>query len=338
MLDGIVARLCSRAGAARSTGSPRAELGRLLSAVAWRALPPAGLPALVDAAACALLALMPFGQYLVAAQLDVGILFVGATTLLVTASLLGAASPARGLKAALHVIGQHVPGAIAVACVVIATGSLRVQEIEKAQGGLPWEWIAFRSPAALAALALLLACGRIEPAEAPRQVGLAALVEDAGQPAARVRGAWLEAACRAHRVVVAGLACALFLGGWRLPGVAPAVQDSRPALELAGAALFLAKTWGLVVGLAWVRWLLPDGSLLERTRVTAVRLVPLSLATLVATAAWAWWRPAPAVELLTSGALALLAGLLGAALVARAAVPPRGGRASDGPGHVSVFL
>lgn len=340
MLDGVVASVRSRVGSATGGGSPWARLGRSLSAVAWRALPPAGPQALVDAASGALLALMPFGQYLVAAQLDVGILFVGGATSLVTAALVAGASPLRGLKAALHVVWQHAPGAVAVACVVVTTGSLRVQEIDRAQGGSPWEWLAFRSPASLVALLLLLSCGRIQPADGKPRAGLAAVVDHAGAPSPSPRGPWLEAACRAHRVVIAGLASALLLGGWRLPGVAPAVQDARPLLELAGAALFLGKTWGLVVALAWVEWLSSDESLLERTRSTAVRTVPLSLVTLAGTAAWAWWRPAPAVELLASGALVVLAVMLLAALVARIrhAVPATRTAAPDGAGHVSVFL
>src|SRR4029077_10124711 len=70
-------------------------------------------------------------------------------------------------------------------------------------------------------------------------------------------GPWLETACRVYRIVVAGLVSVLFLGAWRLPGVAPATQWGSPLLELVGALLFLAKTLSLVVLTAWMRWLLP---------------------------------------------------------------------------------
>jgi NADH-quinone oxidoreductase subunit H len=208
-----------------------------------------------------------------------------------------------------------VPAAVAVASVVLTTGSLRVQEIERAQGGWPWDWLAFRSPAALVALVLLLACAQIEP-DAHGAVGLRALLEDGGVGAPR-RGPWLDAACRAHRVVVAGLASALFLGGWLLPGLTPAEQDARPWLELAGAAWLLAKTWGVVLGLGWVRWALPRRAMGERTRATALWLAPLAVAALAATAAWTWWSPARAAQLLVSGTLVAVVALGAAALAHR---------------------
>jgi NADH-quinone oxidoreductase subunit H len=339
LLDGVVVRLRSRGdaspGGARSSRSPRAFAEATASA-----LPPAGPSALADAAAGALLALMPFGQYLVASQVDVAVLFLGATTALVTAALLAGRSPLGGIKAALHVVWQHVPGALAVLCVIASTGSVRVQEIARAQGGLPWEWMALRSPPLLSALLLLLACALIEPVEEAPRPGLAALVQDAAEPSTGRRGPWLAAAWRTHRVVLAGLAVALLLGGWRIPGVAPAVQDARPALELAGAAVFLGKTWGLVVVLAWTRTLWPQPSLSARSRRVAVRLVPLALATLGATLAWGWWRPAPAVDLLASGAVAVVFVSILAAVVVRVRYALAYGRgpAADGSGHVSVFL
>jgi NADH-quinone oxidoreductase subunit H len=299
-----------------SSGSAWNRLMSALSAAAKEAFPSPGAPAVVDAAAGALLAVMPFGQYLVAAQLDVGVLFLAAAAALVAAALAAGGSAWHAARAAVHVVCQHLPGAVAVASVVVTTGSLRIQEIERAQGGGPWDWLAFRSPCGLIALMLLLSCGLIEPDEARRPTGIDALI-DGGVRKAPDRGAWLAAACRAHRVIIAGLACTLFLGGWRLPGMAPAEQDSRPALELAGAAWLLAKTWALVLGLAWARWAMPRRFLAERTRRVAVWLAPLSLAALAGAAAWSWWSPARATQLLISGSLVALVALGAAALAAR---------------------
>ncbi len=322
--------------------SPRAARGSAwdrvvasLSAAAREALPPAGAPAIVDVLACALLAAMPFGQYLVAAQLDVGLLFVAAATALVTTALVAARSPWSGLRAAAHVAWQHLPAAAAVASVVLTTGSLRMQEIEHAQGGWPWDWLAFRSPAALVAFILLLACARIEPAADERVAGVAARIERDGARDRPPHGPWLQAACRAHRLVVAGLASALFLGGWVLPGLSPAAQDARPALELGGAAWLLGKTWGLVVLLAWSRTALPHRRLSDRTRRTALMLVPLSVAVLVATAAWTWWSPVGPAQLLASGILVGGVALAGLALAHRVR---HGLGASGGEGHLSPFL
>jgi len=321
-LQRVVARLRSRAVSS-------------LSAAARDALPPAGAPAVVDVLACALLAAMPFGQYLVAAQLDVGLLFVAAATALVTAALVAAKSPWSGVRAAAHVAWQHLPAAAAVASVVLTTGSLRMQEIEHAQGGWPWDWLAFRSPAALVAFVLLLASARIDPRAAERVAGVAARTEDGAREGRVPCGPWLEAACRAHRLIVAGLASALFLAGWILPGLSPAAQDARPALELGGAAWLLGKTWGLVVLLAWSRTALPHRRLTERSRRTAFALVPLSIAVLAATAAWTWWSPVGPAQLLVSGTLVAAVALAGLALAHRVRY---GLGAPGGEGHLSPFL
>jgi NADH-quinone oxidoreductase subunit H len=329
----VILRL--RASAAVERGartSPAKRLARALASAAREALPPAGAPAVVDVLVCALLAAMPLGQYLVAARLDVGLLFVGAATALVVVALVARGATWRGLTAAAHVAWQHVPASVAVAAVVFETGSLRVQEIERAQGGWPWDWLAFRSPASLAACLLLLACARIEPDVPPPASALAARVEELDGRGPSPRGTWLDAARRAHRLVVAGLASALFLGGWLLPGVSPAVQNARPALEAAGCAWLLLKMWGLVTLLAWGRQALPRRTAVERSRRAALWQAPVSLGVLAATVAWAWWSPPGPAQTLVSGALVALAGLAVLAMAHRVraglAAPPSEGRLS----------
>jgi NADH-quinone oxidoreductase subunit H len=277
---------------------------------------------------------LPFGQYLIAAQFDVALLFVAAVAVAAAAAFVGRGSSWSGARASLAVVWLHAPAAAAVACAVVTTGSLRVQEIERAQGGFPWDWLAFRSPAALAALGLLLACApvEIERTAAPAGSVRAWIEED---DARAPRGRWLAAACRAHGILVAGLASVLFLGGWLLPGFAPAEQDARPALELAGAAWLLAKTWGIVILGAWARWSLPPWRLAERTRATALWLAPLGVAAVAATAFWTWWGPAPAAQLLVSAALVAGVSLVAVALAVRL----RHGLATAGhDGRLSPFL
>ncbi|HEV3190797.1 MAG TPA: NADH-quinone oxidoreductase subunit H, partial [Polyangiaceae bacterium] len=269
----------------------------------------AGAPAIADAAALALLAVLPLSQYVVAAKLDVGILFVGAAMALATAALLSSGSIGRGLSAACHVLWQHVPPALAVASVVLTTGSVRVQEIARTQGGWPWDWLAFRSPAALLASGLLLSSFGIDPSRTSSASGLAALVYDPAAESGSSGGPGLLAACRVHRVVFAGLGAVLFFGGWLLPGLQPAQQEAQPLLQLLGVGWLLVKTVAILLASAAARWVLPVANLAARTRATLVCLLPLSAAALGMTAAWLWWSPTAAVQLLVSASLVVVAGL-----------------------------
>jgi len=321
------------AGVQRVSSRMRASPGASLRAAMADALPLPGAAALVDAVALALFLAMPLGQYLVAARLDVGLLFAVAATSLATAALVASGSAWRGVRAAAHVAWQHVPAAVAVAAVVVTTGSLRVQEITGDQAGCPWDWLAFRSPAMLVAFALLLSCARIEPAAGAHVSGVAAFTEATASAAPGASG--LAVASRAHRLLVCGLAATLFLGGWLLPGVPAAVQAAHPLLQVAGAALLLAKTWLLVLLLAWARRVVPAGRLAERSRGVAFWTAPLAGATLLAAAAWTWWSPAHAAQLLVSGSLVVGVGAAAAALVHRLR---HGMLAPAADGRLSPFL
>jgi NADH-quinone oxidoreductase subunit H len=317
----------------RRAGSGRGFVRALLTA-SRDALPRDIPAAIADAGACALIATMPFAQYVVAARLDVGLLFAGGVTSLVAAALLTHRSPWDATLAAGRVAWQHLPAAVAVASVVLTTGSLRIQEIEGMQGGSPWDWLAFRSPPALVAFGLLFACARIEPSRVPAPSALARLLADQFSPPA-AGPPWSGAACHGHRVIVAGLASALFLGGWRLPGLSSAEQDAGPLFELAGVAVFLAKTRLLVVAMVVVRWILPPWRMGSGRQVTSIRLLAVALAAFAATAAWNGWGPAPAEQLLFSLSLMAAVVLAGFALGHRlrhALVSP------SADGHLSPFL
>jgi NADH-quinone oxidoreductase subunit H len=334
-VPGLLATPLQRAAARlRASGG----FSSAFSAAAGEVVPPASAPALVDALGGATLAVLPFGQYLVAARLDVELLFFVAATALAVAAMVAAGSVLGGLRAAGHVAWQHVPAALAVASVVLTSGSLRVQEIGRAQGGWPWDWLAFRSPGALLALALLLGAA-LSPVESPAprsgRAPLEALVDDGAAAPRAPRGPWLAAACRAHRFVIAGLASALFLGGWSLPGLAPAQQDGRLLLEIAGVACLFAKTWALVLALVVLRNALPPRSLAEGSRATTRRGLPLAVVALAVTALWTRWSPEAAAQLLVSGSLVAVAGFAAVALVQRLR---HGVVAPGADGHLSPFL
>ncbi|MDP9033591.1 MAG: NADH-quinone oxidoreductase subunit H [Myxococcota bacterium] len=322
------------AASARTSGSER-QSKRPRATIVWR------VPDAVEAVACAALMALPLGQYLVASRLDVGVLFVSAATALTVSALvtgrsLGSNGPAvpwwTGLRDAAHVAWQHAPAAVAVANAIVTTGSLRVQEVEGAQGGWPWDWLAFRNPAMLVAFLALLRCARTRP-DAREPTGLAAWCERSRPSTPSPRGLLLESACRVHRLIVAGLASSLFLGGWLLPGLSSSQQGSRGALAIAGAAWFLVKTSSLTMAISWSEWALPGGALAERSRRAAVWLAA-SGASMAASFAWTRWSPDHSTQYVVSGSL------VGIVLLAAMAVAHRihHDLASPQQGRLSAFL
>lgn len=299
-----------------------AQIAASCSTAVREVVPPVAWSSALDAAASGALVVLPFGQYLIAARLDVAILLVAAATTLAAAAFAASGSISRGAVAALRVAWLHVPAAFAVSSVVLMTGSLRVREIGRSQGGWPWEWLAFRSPASLLAFLLLVWSARIEIAGVfPRPVE-----RRSGQ-------GWTDAVCRAHRLIVAGLASALFLGGWSLPGLSAAQQDAWPALEMAGALCFAAKVAGLAIALSWTR---VASAVAPDVRLRGVGLAALSVATVVATAAWSGWGLARTEQSLASAGLLVVSAVVAVALVHRL----RAGLAASpaGEGHMSPFM
>ncbi|HEY4016477.1 MAG TPA: NADH-quinone oxidoreductase subunit H [Polyangiaceae bacterium] len=340
LLHRAASRVRRRLGRGASSGQVAPDLGeawRAMTRIARRESLPSSTPAVVaEIAAYAPLGALPFGQYVVAARVDVGLLFAVAATALASAAFVAHRSVWGGLWAAFRVAARHVPAAIAVASVIAATGSLRIQEIERAQGGWPWQWFAFRSPAGLLALGLLLGCLWIEPcASRARPHDLHALLEDVAAGRPRTGSAWLEAACRGHHALIAGLAVLLFLGGWLLPGVAAARQDASVALQVVGAVWLLAKTrvvWMLALAARWALRGMPLG---QSARALSLWLAAASAAVVAGTAAWSWWAPTPPEQLLVSAAI--VAGVAATAV----AFAHRVRHSASTPGaevHLSPFL
>ena len=312
----------------------------MLSAAAHEVTPPPSLPALVDAVALRASrwnAVRPVSRGRTASTWDFCSWSVRRVSTI--AAVVAAGSAWNGLRAAAHVAWQHVPAAIAVASVVLTTGSLRVQEIDRAQGGWPWDWLAFRSPGALLALALLLASALIELTFAKRSSGVEHLIDAAADADGGSRGRRKTGGSAPRRARTGSLsrdfAVTGFLGGWSFPGLSPEQQDARPLFEVAGAVWLLAKTWAVVLGLAALRLALPRRHLLEATRATTVWRVPLALASFAMTGVWNWWSPERAVELLVSGSLVAIAGLASVAAIQRVR---HGVFSPGGDGHLSPFL
>lgn len=249
-----------------------------------------------------------FGQHLVAGGLDVGILFLVVVTSLVTIGLLTGGWSANqkwsilgGVRSAAQILSYEIPGVIAIVCLVMMTGSLRMQDIIGAQGGpggsvlatggWPWSWYAFRTPVTFALFLLYFTAalaerdrGSSDLPEAESELLAGCSTERSG-----MRCLLFLFAEWANVVAMSGLASALFLGGWQIPGVSPTQQEAHLGLQLLGALIFLAKSWGLIFVVVWVKWTLP--------RIRVEQMMNLC---------WKWFVPASFVAFAVTAALTVL--------------------------------
>jgi NADH-quinone oxidoreductase subunit H len=233
----------------------------------------------------------PFGQYLIAADLDVGILFSLALGVTIAIALVGSGSFFAGVHAAIRTIAFATPAAVAIVCIVMMTGSIRLQEIIAAQGATPWEWYAFKSPVTLGLFALYVGVAALSPEPGRAQGEIPA----DSPPLVRARPL-LVLADWANVLVTSSVATALFLGGWRLPGVGHGELEARPWLELLASAVFLAKAWLVAAGALWARATLLRARAEDVLRLVWARLLPLSGGAAGLTYAWTAWRPAEFVQ------------------------------------------
>lgn len=246
---------------------------------------------------------MPFGQHLIAANLDIGILFAFATSLLITMGLLEGGFSARwslrsSLTAIAQIISCQLPGAIAIACIVMMTGSLRAKDIVLSQGAWPWQWFVFKSPITFALFGLWLSTSLLD-ASMNEKRGKAD-IGNISSDSPGMRGLFLFFAEWGNVFVMCGLAAILFLGGWQLPFVAPITQSSNFWLEVLGALWFQFKSWMLIFIVIGARTILPRVKIERILPFVWKFLVPGTLAAFLLIALLLFWSPSEAIEKLIS--------------------------------------
>jgi NADH-quinone oxidoreductase subunit H len=189
------------------------------------------------------LTLLALNRAIWARELDLPVLFLGSLTALsATALVIGGREPGRrfsllgGLKHALLNLVFQTPVLAAMACAVFLSGSLRSDEILAAQGGWPWQWFAFESPAALA-IFVLLVLGLV-PVVSRAPGALRAAVSDASASSRPNRHTTLPE--WSHLILTSGVISLVFLGGPRVPGWVADPAAGLP-LQILAALLFQAK-------------------------------------------------------------------------------------------------
>jgi NADH-quinone oxidoreductase subunit H len=271
---------------------------------------------------------LPFGEGLIAADLDVGIFYVLSVTALVVVGILvaGWASNSKwslfgGMRGAAQVVSYEIPAGLSAMVPVLMAGTLSMQGIIRAQGAWPWQWFALQSPFAGLAFVIFftaqLAEGNRTPFDLPEAES--ELVAGYLSEYSSFRFAIYFLVEFGNLWVMSAVAVTLFFGGWQVPFAGPeAFAAARGAgaipgpawwaLQVASLVVFVLKTVVLMNLIVWVRWTLPRIRVDQMMALCWKYLVPFAFAALVGALFW---------QLLLSGvpAAGTVTGLLATASV-----------------------
>ncbi len=250
---------------------------------------------------------LPFGQSLVAADLNVGVLYVLSVTALVVVGILlaGWSSNSKwslfgGMRSAAQVISYEIPAGLAAMVPVLMAGTLSMQGMIEAQGAWPWEWNVFTNPFALVAFVVFfiaqLAEGNRTPFDLPEAES--ELVAGYLSEYSSFRFAIYFLVEFGNLWVMSAIAVTLFLGGWQVPFVGPEVYaaargaaGSVPGagwwgLQVLSMGVFVVKTLAVLNLIVWVRWTLPRIRVDQMMSLCWKYLVPFAFACFVGTLFW----------------------------------------------------
>jgi len=220
---------------------------------------------------------VPFSDKWIVKDLNLGVLFVVAVSAFPTIGLIMAGWASNNkyaivgsLRAAAQSLSYEIPLLMAMVCVVVAAGSLRIGDIVGAQQG--GHWFILRFPLQLAFLIYFITSmaevNRVpfDLPEAESELVAGYHVEYSG-----MRFAFFFLAEFAHLFFVSAFCVTLFFGAWEGPWLPPVVW-------------FLIKSYALVIAIMWIRWTVPRLRIDQIMSFAWKLLVPMGLAAVMLTA------------------------------------------------------
>ena len=272
-------------------------------------------PAIVFAGVLMRFVPLPFGDKLIASDLDLGLFFVAAVGAVEVLGVIMAGWASNNkwslfgtIRTATQMVSYEIPIGIAFVTVILCCGSFSLMEIVNQQGGSLtasdgyayqgwiWHWHLFRNPfmpilAIVYFIASLAECKRA-PFDLPEAES--ELVSGFHTEYTGMRFALFFLAEYAAMYLVAAVAVGIFLGGWGAGiypldalGMGPDATIYTKTLGLLiKLGVFLSKAFALVFVQMWIRWTLPRIRLDQMMYVCWKVLLPISLACFVGSCLW----------------------------------------------------
>lgn len=260
-------------------------------------------PVLAVIPALMLFAVVPFGRGLIAADLNIGLIYFIAVSSTTTIAIFMASWSSRnkysllgGMRSVAQMISYEVPMVLSVVPVILMTGTLSTHGIVEAQGawgGLKWFAL---TPWGLLSFLIFFLCGTAEVNRSPFDLPEAEseLVAGFHTEYSGMKFALFYMAEFLNTFTVCGLAATLFLGGWQGPAILPSW------------AWFFLKTLGLIFIMVWFRGTLPRFRVDQLMGFAWKFLLPLALINIFIAGLW-YYLPGTLVRIGVSAFLAALA-------------------------------
>jgi NADH-quinone oxidoreductase subunit H len=246
---------------------------------------------------------LPFGERIVASDLDTGLFFIAAigSVEVIGVILAGWSSNNKWslygtIRSATQMVSYEIPIGLSFVAVAVAAGTISMMGIVDSQKGWFVSWFCFRDPFLLVLSVIYFIAGLAECKRAPFDLPEAEseLVSGFHTEYSGMRFAFFFLAEYAAMYLIAAVAVAVFFGGWwtgipALDGIGRGAEASTLAAALGlgiKSAVFVGKAIAIVFVQMWVRWTLPRVRLDQMMYVCWKVLLPMALACLVGSALW----------------------------------------------------
>jgi NADH-quinone oxidoreductase subunit H len=198
-----------------------------------------------------------------------------------------------GLRASAQLISYELAMGVSLACIVLATGSLRMTDMVKAQmeplyGAIPQvqNWFIF-TPFGFVSACIFLICMVAETNRAPFDLPEAEneLIAGYHTEYSSMKFAVFFMGEYAAMFVFSGIFATVFLGGWNLP-FRGGIFDTLNNSSLVGAAVFIGKCALGISFYIWLRATLPRLRYDQLMSLGWKSLLPLATANFIVVALW----------------------------------------------------
>ena len=238
-------------------------------------------------------AALPFNEYLVAANFNIGLFYIIAmgSVGVIGIILAGYSSNNKwslygAMRSAAQIVSYEIPAGLSLITVIMLSGSLAFKDIVAAQTGttlavLP-NWFIFDNPFTFIAFWLFFIAGLAEVNRTPFDLPEAEseLVAGFHTEYSGMRWAFFFLTEYANMFIVAGVASLVFLGGWLSP--IPGYFQGN----VWGIFWFMSKAAFLIFVMMWFRWTFPRLRTDQLMRLCWKFFLPASFVTIIGVGFW----------------------------------------------------